>query len=782
MKSLPFLVALEFACSLLSAQIIELPNVDFLAPLAKVHNDTTDYWVGGLRTPMDRNLEDVLRRIPGISILGDGTIYYGSDPISHFYIEGMDLLGGDYTLATRHIRPEDIDTISVLERHQPIRALQGVEFNRAAALNLRIKPNRHLHPIGYVQEGAGTSDNALGILKGHTLLIEANRQQLAYLSGLIHHSESERNNSTIETDTQLETFKSLFNENLFGQPSVPEQRVVDNQSAEVSYNVIQKFKNDWQIKAKANYDGEHKVSEVNRQSELYIGEGSICKDETNNSIRRRNSGCVKLDAQRNASDLYFTHVSTLTYSLKNNSYSIKNVSTGDILESLYMPLLNYRGETMVIFNKGDNQCKIETRFALTNAPEQRMTFGYDSLDVAEGCQVYKGTSWAFEVNTGYQYAFKSSFYVGTTLFVRMNGDHLQSQYEMQDSILTSSALSGLVTRFIAKPYAIFSHANFRAKFNTPVIWYLSRFEYDASTQHFHKPFMGLDCELSYKWTPALYTEINAGMQCNYGNVYDYMQKPFRTSYLETVTYGAGVLDQQKNWYGGIMLWYRNPILGKSTLLTLSYNRYENSIQRRESVSDAEIRSTTKIGKNFQHQFSAILMSTKNFYDQHLTLKLNASYMFINQEYNRTRLPLDVNIHHQDYKLTLKKSMLSKRLSIQLTGSYGRSLSLYNLLGRATQSYTDKWTAEGKISLMLTEKWEFYTSFQSQWLNQQHWHRDKYWDGGVRWFNGDHEVEISATNLLNNQHWITQQYSGPDSYRYDYRLRPLEITCAYKYKF
>lgn len=782
MKRPSLLIILGLVCSLSSARIIELPNIDFIAPTANVHNDTIDYWVDGLRTPMDRSVEDVLRRIPGISIMADGTIYYGSNPISHFYIEGMDLLDGDYSLATRHIRPEDIDTISVLERHQPIRVLQVVEFNKAAALNLRIKKKRHLRPIGYAQGGVGANDKALGMLKGHALVVEANRQQLGYLSGSIYQAQSERNNSAIEIVPQLDTFKSLFEENLFGQPSVQEERVVDNQSAEVSYNFIQKFNNDWQIKAKADYNGTRKALEVNRQSELYIGEGFIEKNETTNSIYRKNSGRVKIEAQRNAPKLYFVHSSTLSYTLKNNSYGIKNAATGDIHESLRMPLADYRGETMIIVNKGDNQYKGQVRFALTNAPRQRMSFSYDSLEVPEGSQIYQGTSWALEGNSGYDYAFNSSFYVGSSLVLNMKGDYLYADYETRDSASLSSSLSGLVCRIIASPYASFTHSHFHAKINIPVVWYFSHFENDAASQRFRKPHMGFDLELSYKWTPAFYAEVNAGMRYDYGNIYDFMLTPFRPSYFETVVYGTGLLDSRKYWYGNFMLWYRNPIMGKSALLTLTYNRGENSMLRSESVSDVENRATTTLSKNLQHQFSAILMATKNFYDQHLSLKLNVNYMLISQKCRRAELPFDIDIHRQNYQLIVDKTMFSKRLSVRLDCSYNRSLSAYNLLGSTTYNYTDTWTANGKISLMTTNKWEFYTSYQCQWLNQQDWHWDKYWDAGARWIRGDHEVEITATNLLNMRHWIAQHYSTLDSYRYDYRLRPLEITCAYKYKF
>lgn len=101
----------------------------------------------------DRTIEDIIRKIPGIQIDDSGGISYDGLSINHFYIEDMDLMGKNYTVASRSINPDDISTVSVYERHQDKRVLQGKQEAEKASLNLKLKKGRMLKPLGYLKGG-----------------------------------------------------------------------------------------------------------------------------------------------------------------------------------------------------------------------------------------------------------------------------------------------------------------------------------------------------------------------------------------------------------------------------------------------------------------------------------------------------------------------------------------------------------------------------------------------------------------------------------------------------
>lgn len=101
--------------------------------------DTLTYYVEQFRTPTDRSIGDVLKKLPGIQVAEDGQIKYNGKSINVFYIEGLDMMGGKYGIATANVQAQDIAAVEIYENHQPIRMLEDWIESDRAALNLRLK-------------------------------------------------------------------------------------------------------------------------------------------------------------------------------------------------------------------------------------------------------------------------------------------------------------------------------------------------------------------------------------------------------------------------------------------------------------------------------------------------------------------------------------------------------------------------------------------------------------------------------------------------------------------
>ncbi len=108
----------------------------------KKKGDTLVFKAKSFRSLTDRNAEDLLKKLPGITIDSDGKIYYMGKAVSHLYVEGLDLTGGRYTGITRNVRAGDIEQIEIYQRHQPVRILQKTVPTEQVALNLKLK-NRY---------------------------------------------------------------------------------------------------------------------------------------------------------------------------------------------------------------------------------------------------------------------------------------------------------------------------------------------------------------------------------------------------------------------------------------------------------------------------------------------------------------------------------------------------------------------------------------------------------------------------------------------------------------
>ncbi|MDE6122752.1 MAG: TonB-dependent receptor, partial [Duncaniella dubosii] len=130
--SFPLTVRLEPGTTLLKEVTVKADRI-------REQGDTITYNVGSFAQQQDRSIGDVLKRMPGINVESSGKIQYQGEDINKFYIEGSDLLGGKYGIATNGISHEDVGAVEVMENHQPMQVLSGISFSDKAAINLKLK-------------------------------------------------------------------------------------------------------------------------------------------------------------------------------------------------------------------------------------------------------------------------------------------------------------------------------------------------------------------------------------------------------------------------------------------------------------------------------------------------------------------------------------------------------------------------------------------------------------------------------------------------------------------
>ncbi|MDO5665024.1 MAG: carboxypeptidase-like regulatory domain-containing protein [Bacteroidia bacterium] len=139
----------------LSEQATELKEVVVKAPSIHQRGDTITYMVSNFADTQDKSLADVLKKMPGIEVEESGAIKYNGVSINKFYIEGKDMLGGRYGIATNNIHQKDVGSVEVMENHQPIKALEDISFSQNPGINIRLKEDAKARWVGTVKVGAG---------------------------------------------------------------------------------------------------------------------------------------------------------------------------------------------------------------------------------------------------------------------------------------------------------------------------------------------------------------------------------------------------------------------------------------------------------------------------------------------------------------------------------------------------------------------------------------------------------------------------------------------------
>jgi len=147
----------------LKPQDIELKEVKITSQRIAERQDTLVYSVSGFRMPQDRSIADVLKKMPGIEVSPSGQIKFEDKAIAKLYIEGMDLMGEKYALATNNLSGKTVKSVQVLRNHQAIAALRGKQFSEQAAINLVLEDDAKHTLTGNIDLGGGYGNRHEGL-------------------------------------------------------------------------------------------------------------------------------------------------------------------------------------------------------------------------------------------------------------------------------------------------------------------------------------------------------------------------------------------------------------------------------------------------------------------------------------------------------------------------------------------------------------------------------------------------------------------------------------------
>ena len=232
-----------------------LKEVTVKADRIREQGDTITYNVGSFAQQQDRSIGDVLKRMPGIDVANNGKIQYQGEYINKFYIEGSDLLGGKYGIATNGISHEDVGAVEVMENHQPMQVLSGISFSDKAAINLKLKNKAKATWSFHGDAGGGYSWQPEGAIWDGELFAMAVMPNFQNITTIKTNNIGE-DLSAQATDffasrrgTDLSRYVGV---SLPGVPNLSRKRTLFNRSALVSTNALWKLGRG-EVKAQIDY-------------------------------------------------------------------------------------------------------------------------------------------------------------------------------------------------------------------------------------------------------------------------------------------------------------------------------------------------------------------------------------------------------------------------------------------------------------------------------------------------------------------------------------------------
>lgn len=132
-----------------------------------VKKDTIVFTAKEFLNGNERVVEDLLRKIPGITVSDDGVIKIGNQEVEKIMIDGDDMFEKGYKILTKNMPVRPINKVELYQNYSNNKLLKGIENSQKVALNLRLKDD-------FKRQWFGNAELAYGVASENRYEVRTN--------------------------------------------------------------------------------------------------------------------------------------------------------------------------------------------------------------------------------------------------------------------------------------------------------------------------------------------------------------------------------------------------------------------------------------------------------------------------------------------------------------------------------------------------------------------------------------------------------------------------------
>lgn len=248
-------------------QKLEEIVVQARSPLFEVRGDTLFFFIESQRDQYDRNLNDLLDRLPGLEVDHEsGNIRYLGKNVSYLLLDGDDLTGNQYEDLGRLLNPAEVEGVQLFTDHQQNRLLKGLQPGEIA-LNIELKDSLLIKPKITLSGGALSNKRALGQIQPEIIALQK-RHKWVVSSGVLNTGEdfSAFGSSTIEEIVQggQQHGGRNFQGNIHRESDLSRSNYVENRQTYLNINHL--YSNDKQLRWRTSIQADLQEGGMRRET------------------------------------------------------------------------------------------------------------------------------------------------------------------------------------------------------------------------------------------------------------------------------------------------------------------------------------------------------------------------------------------------------------------------------------------------------------------------------------------------------------------------------------
>lgn len=746
----------------------QLNDVIVRAPDIYAKGDTLVFNVARYAQANDNAIIDVIKRLPGIKVEDDGTIMYQGKPINKFYIDGDDFLDGQYGLATNNISHEDVKSVEVMENHQPVKALEGIDFPEEAGINIKLNDGAKGKLVGVAKVGTGVEpwlyDGSL-----YAMRIAPKVQNVLTLRG--GNTGWNPAEQIAEHDFN-DMFSDDYRENLWPEfiaadiasASLCEKRTRDNLSWIA--NLITAWKSgDASMRFKLNYVGDRLDYNSSLQTDYFSQ--SIPEFIQNDALRSRNHDfSAQFNAQVNKRGYFLKNKFTARGVWENSRSSISG--SFDLNQRVRRRNLSVDNDLKLIKRNNKRLFELTSRNSFAYRPDRLSVAGNENAVQSIGSTDFRSTTetrygklsrfWKFYLHGGIDFDYHR-------MNVALTG---MNRYDNE------GVYNAFLSNIYATPQLDYERGGWLLSAKVPLKW----LHYDINGR---QNFINLFPRFYARKKISAKSELSASAayQLNSPSAYMNITAPVLSDYRNLfIANDIGHYSQRVST--SVSYRYRNPLTAFFANASLTYNYSRSAMMSNQLFVEDFIISTYADRLSGSNSWSLSWGVSKGLGHSRMVVGCEAELYASSASSMRDNVEQSYNQQTASLKPSFKGSLL-KWLSVSYDADYGFSRLKIGNRNNLTHAFRQKLYA----TIIPQDRWQFTAGAEHFLTRFPEGNTENFvlLDASAVWhINGSMRLSLTADNLLNCCHYRYVTYGTLSRSEHTFRIRPRNLLATIQFRF
>ena len=753
----------------LTPKTISLKEVKIKGNPLRQRGDTLVHNLASFLGKGDVTLEDGLKRLPGVDVATSGAISYMGKPISQFNIEGLDLLGGRYNLATRNLPADYVTQVEIVRNHHG-RKMDKDKPSDEVSMNIKLNKKAKFKPFGQEEAGAGymqDGDDRLQALLGVTgMMFTDNFQTICSAKAGNYKSFAKADLYDHYGSSEVSTRATgLFGGFDGGRP--PQGEYLYQRNAMGTINTINKLDSVTTFKVNADYSYQRVTHDIGQSSTYLTGDGSyVTVTEQTSPLTKIHLPKLSMNYQKNADRSYLDETFVVKGKFEQNEGDVlanqqqieqrRKASSFEVVDNVYWSSRSLKGAYRYL-NGG---------ISFKRTPMLRLSF-YDN-GKAYG-QTAQSSTLSMNLGSSFDIPIGKTFKINLPVSINAAYDDLETVYSppSQGGAGGGSGSINDIRGWSVNPslnpgFEIHSR-NRRFYLSTGLGASLKGLYYNKL--HYTKPVIKPSLSMSYTFSANSKLSFSSNYSTSIGDMMTLLTNPMQVGYRTERT-SSGIIGESNNWNTSGSWKWQLPMQYFTLSLGAGHSETKHNTLYSQSVSGIDISSSALQRDTRSRSTSFNFATTKNIPTLFAKFALDGSYGFgsgeqaVNGEVFKTKSS-NYSIHSNVALTPL--SWLELKYDI----NYGWSQSRY----AENKNDVTSLTHSGAIHVFPIAVLDIsldYDHVRRQITTNQYKNMSLF-NASAQYKLKKAVLRLELTNLLNQRSYSYTVYDGVNTYSYDYGL-------------